>query len=47
MLEMVRDLVSHNGHANAELLEAIRQNDGAVGDRELWDMLHHILVANR
>ena len=47
MLEMVRDLVSHNGHANAELLEAIRQNDGAVEDRELWDMLHHILVANR
>ena len=47
MLEMLRDLVSHNGYANAAMLEAIQQNDAAVGDAELCDMLHHILVANR
>jgi uncharacterized damage-inducible protein DinB len=47
MLEMLRDLVSHNGWANAEMLGAIRQNDGAVADTELAGLLHHILIANR
>ena len=47
MLAMVRDLVGHNGHANAAVLGAIRQNDGAACDRELCELLHHILVANR
>lgn len=47
MLQMLRDLIAHNGHANAALLGAIRQNDAAVADAELWDLLHHILVANR
>ena len=47
MLEMLRDLVAHKGHANAALLTAIRQNPTAASDPELWEQLHHILLANR
>jgi uncharacterized damage-inducible protein DinB len=47
MLEMLCDLVSHNGYANATMLSAIRENHGAAADRELSELLHHILVANR
>lgn len=47
MLEMLRDLVAHKGHANAAMLTAIRQNDVASSDQELSDLLHHILLANR
>jgi uncharacterized damage-inducible protein DinB len=47
MLEMLRDLVLHNGHANAAMLSAVRQNEAAVADTELCQLLHHILVANR
>ena len=44
---MLRDLITHKGTANAALLHAIRQNAAAASDRELSDLLHHILVANR
>ena len=44
---MLRDLVAHKGHANAALLTAIRQNPTAASDPELWELLHHILLANR
>jgi uncharacterized damage-inducible protein DinB len=47
MLEMLRDLVAHKGHANAALLTAIRQHPTAASDPELWELLHHILLANR
>lgn len=47
MLEMLRDLVAHKGHANAALLGAIRQNDAAASDPELRELLHHVLIANR
>ena len=47
MLEMLRDLVAHKGYANAALLNAIRQNGTAASDPELWQLLHHILLANR
>ena len=47
MLEMLRDLVAHKGHANAAVLGAIRQNDTAISDPELCELLHHILIANR
>jgi uncharacterized damage-inducible protein DinB len=47
MLEMLRDLVAHKGHANATMLTAIRQNGAAASDPELWELLHHILLANR
>ena len=44
---MVKDLVAHNGHANAALLTAIRQNAAAAADAEILELLHHVLVANR
>ena len=44
---MLRELVAHKGHANAALLEAVRRNGAAVADRELWDLLHHVLLADR
>jgi len=47
MLQMVRDLVDHKGHANAALLNAIRRNTAAASDPELRELLHHILLANR
>jgi uncharacterized damage-inducible protein DinB len=47
VIEMLRDLVSHNGYANAAMLTAIRQNQAAVADPELCELLHHILLANR
>ena len=47
MLDLLRDLVAHKGHANAALLRAIAQNDAAASDPELRELLHHILLANR
>ena len=47
MLDLLRDLVAHKGHANAALLRAIMQNGAAASDPELWKLLHHILLANR
>ena len=47
MLEMLRDLVAHKGHATAAVLGAIRQNDAAASDPELYELLHHVLIANR
>jgi uncharacterized damage-inducible protein DinB len=47
MLWMLRDLVDHKGHANAALLNAIRQNTAAASDPEVSELLHHILLANR
>ena len=38
MLQMLRDLVAHKGHANAALLKAIRQNDAAASDGEIVDL---------
>jgi uncharacterized damage-inducible protein DinB len=47
MLAMLRDLVEHKGYANAALLDAVRRQPAAADDRELSDLLHHILLANR
>jgi uncharacterized damage-inducible protein DinB len=47
MLDTLRDLVAHKGYANAALLGAIRQSDAAATDSELWELLHHVLLANR
>ena len=47
MLETLRDLIAHNGYANAAILSAIRQNDAATADAEVSELLHHILLANR
>lgn len=47
MLDLLRDLVAHKGHATAALLRAVAQNREAASDPELWELLHHILLANR
>ena len=47
MLDMLRDLVAHKGHANDLLLSAIHQYEAAVSDPEITELLHHILIANR
>jgi uncharacterized damage-inducible protein DinB len=47
MLEMLRDLVAHKGHANAAMLNAMRRSAEAVSDPDLRKLLHHILLANR
>jgi uncharacterized damage-inducible protein DinB len=46
MLDLLRDLIAHKGHANAAWLKAIGQN-AAAADPELRELLHHILLANR
>ena len=47
MLEEIRDLIAHKGHANAAMLTAIRENEPARSDPELCELLHHVLLANR
>ena len=47
MLALVRDLVAHKGHADAALLNAVRQNANAADDLEILELLHHVLLANR
>jgi uncharacterized damage-inducible protein DinB len=47
MLQMLRDLVDHKGHANAALLDVIRRTPDAASDPEVLELLHHILLANR
>jgi|SRR5215472_2411299 len=47
MLPMLQALVQHKWHANAALLQAIRQHETAAQDEELRKTLHHILLANR
>ena len=37
MLQMLRDLIAHKGHANAALLTAIRQNPTAAAGRAVQD----------
>jgi uncharacterized damage-inducible protein DinB len=47
MLDMLQDLVRHKWHANAAILQAVRQHDAAAHDEEIRKLLHHILLANR
>ena len=47
MLSLLSDLIAHKGHANATMLAAIRSQPAAMVDFELWELLHHILLANR
>jgi uncharacterized damage-inducible protein DinB len=47
MLEMLRDLVAHKGHADAALLRAVGRHDAAASDPAIWELLHHVLLANR
>ena len=47
MLDMLQDLVRHKWHANAAMMQAVRQHDAAPQDEEIRRLLHHILQANR
>jgi uncharacterized damage-inducible protein DinB len=47
MLEMLRDLVAHKGHANAAMLSAIGRHGPAAADPAVIALLHHVLLANR
>jgi uncharacterized damage-inducible protein DinB len=47
MLELLRDLVSHKGYANAAILGAVGASAPAADDRDLNELLHHVLLANR
>lgn len=47
MLETLRDLILHNGYANAAMLTAVRQDTAAVQDGAISELLHHVLLANR
>ena len=47
VLEVLRDLVAHQGYANAAVLNAVHTNEAAASDAEVPKLLHHILVANR
>jgi len=47
MIDLLRDLIRHKGHANAALLRAISQHQAASHDEELRQLLHHIILANR
>ena len=47
MLATIQELVSHKWYANASLLTAIHDHEIAAQDKELRDLLHHIIVANR
>lgn len=47
MLEMLRDLIAHKGHANAALLRSVQAHGSAARDPEVWELLHHVLLANR
>ena len=47
MLQMIRDLVAHKGHANTLILNAIGNHPNAAADPGIVGLLHHILLANR
>ena len=47
MLNMLRDIVAHKGHANGVILKAVQQSEAAAQDPEVLALLHHVLVANR
>lgn len=46
-LESLRDLVAHNGYANALVLNAVGQTAAAAADGDIDALLHHVLLANR
>jgi uncharacterized damage-inducible protein DinB len=47
MLAMAQDLVRHKWYADARLLTAIQAQPAAAEDKQLRDLLHHIILANR
>jgi len=47
MLDALRDLIAHKGHADAAMLAAVERTPGAAADGEVVALLHHVLLANR
>jgi uncharacterized damage-inducible protein DinB len=47
LLLIVRDLIEHKNYGNAMLLNAIMAHEQASADKELRNLLHHIILANR
>ena len=47
MTTLLRDLVTHKGHANRLMLDAMAQHQPSREDAAILALLHHILVANR
>lgn len=46
-MRTLQDLVQHKWYANARLLAAVRQAPAAAQDKQVRELLHHILLANR
>lgn len=44
---MLRDLVAHKAYANASFLSSVQGSKDAAQDREVGELLHHVLVSNR
>ncbi len=47
MLDLLRELTAHKGHADSVVLAAVRDAPGAAIDIEILVLLHHVLLANR
>ena len=47
MTNTLNDLVQHKWYANARFLKAMRENEEAANDKQLRELMHHVLVANR
>jgi uncharacterized damage-inducible protein DinB len=46
-MRTLQDLVSHKWYANARLLAAVQEAPAAAQDKQVLELLHHILIANR
>jgi hypothetical protein len=44
---IVRDLIEHKNYGNAMLVNAITAHEQASADKELRNLLHHIILANQ
>lgn len=47
MQTMLNDMVQHKWYANARFLTAMREREDAASDKQLRELMHHVLVANR
>ena len=47
MMNTLHDLVQHKWYANARFLRAMREREEAASDKQLLELMHHVLVANR
>ena len=47
MTNTLHDLVQHKWYANARFLKAMREHEETASDKQLRELMHHVLVANR